>query len=193
MESFLSLFFSALSLASTQPAPVTKVQEVPSIIQIQPATVKAAELYYPPRNIKINKINLNAPILSVGAADDGTQMVPDDNATTSWWKYGAKPGEKGSAVIAGHYKVEDGTPGVFFRLNEVVVGDVLSVFDEMGIEQKFEVVDRKVFSVAEFPTGEIYENADTRRVNLVTCTGEYLKEKNDYSHRLVLYTKRIDL
>lgn len=192
MLGLLSIFFSALSLGVVPSEPVQPPREVSPVVEIQPATVKAAEQYFSPVNLKISSINLNVPVLSVGADVDGTQLVPDDNGTVSWWKYGAKPGEVGSAVLAGHYKIDDGSPGVFYRLNEVKIGEMVSVTDEHGVEQQFRVVDRKIFPVPEFPTIDIYENSDSESLNLVTCTGEYISETNNYTHRLVIYTEKVE-
>lgn len=148
----------------------------------------AAELFHPPASVLIPKISLNAPVQPVGADSDGTQLVPSDNKTTSWWKHGAKPGEHGSAVIAGHYKVGNGSPGVFYRLNEVQVGENITVVDVEGQELTFKVVEREIYPVEEFPTNHIYSDKENKSLNLVTCTGSYLADQDDYSHRLVLYT-----
>src|SRR5690606_24465788 len=117
----------------------------------------------------ISSIGLDAPVVSVGANEKGLQEVPSDKDTVSWRKPGFKPGKKGSAVFAGHFKVEDGSPGVFYTLNQVKVGDTIELTDEIGQPLKFTVNDTKVYSVADFPTEDIYMNTDSNRIVLVTC------------------------
>lgn len=198
MAQVLSLLFALLSSVSYNnpadlniPAESEVLEEKPTFVELVQPSVHAAEVFYSPSRLKISTISLDAPVLSVGADVDGTQFVPADNKTLSWWKHGAKPGEKGSSVLAGHYKIADGSPGVFYRLNEVKVGETISVLDENGAEQSFKVMDRKIFSVSEFPTKDIYNNTDSEQVNLVTCTGDYIPETNNYTHRLVLYTEKV--
>lgn len=184
------LLVSTISFAFNQPQPVPQPQETSALINLTPQTVQAADLYYEPRKLSIDKINLDVPVISVGKDKNGLQEVPADNGTVSWWKFGARPGEKGSAVLAGHYKIEDGSPGVFYRLNEVKIGDKISITDENGAKQEFEVVNTEIYSVADFPTKNIYADKSGESLNLVTCTGEFLPEKNDYSHRFVVYAKK---
>src|SRR5690606_13342461 len=156
MTGLLSFFFSVLSLAAINPASDNLHQGSPTVITTQVPIVHAAEQVYLPSTLNIPTINLQVPILSVGAAADGTQAVPADNSTVSWWKYGAKPGERGSAVLAGHFKIEDGSPGVFYNLNRVKVGENIEITDDQGNIQQFRVVDRKIYSVEDFPTQQIY-------------------------------------
>jgi LPXTG-site transpeptidase (sortase) family protein len=140
-----------------------------------------------PTNIKLDRIRLNAPITRSGKTPDGRPEVPPDHATAGWWQYGAKPGESGNAVLAGHFKIADGSPGVFYHLNQVKLGDQFTVTAADTTVQTFTVVDLGIYTVADFPLQKIYGSKDAKRLNLVTCTGTFLPEKNDYTHRLVVY------
>ncbi len=153
--------------------------------------VKAAEIKKGrPKKLEIAAIGLKVNIVIVGADHDGRMSVPSDNKTVSWWKFGAIPGEMGSAVLAGHYKLEDGTPGVFYDLNRVKVGDLINMADEFGAKQKFKVREIKIFKVEDFPLNEVYANSGGKYLNLVTCAGNYLTKVKDYSHRLVIFTQK---
>lgn len=191
MTGLLTFIFSVLSLAVVKPVSELPPQETPTVVVAQAPIIHAAEQYFPPSRLIIDSIDMNVPVVSVGADKDGTQSVPADNGTVSWWKYGAKPGENGSAVLAGHYKVESGAPGVFYNLNNIKVGDVVLLNDENGSELKFQVVDKKIFKLEEFPTMEIYTNKDKQSLNMVTCIGDYVSDIGTYTHRLVVYTRKV--
>lgn len=155
---------------------------------VTPGTVYAAEtIPSQPVQLRIERISVLAQVVTVGANDYGNMPVPSDNATASWWRHGAKPGQLGSAVIAGHFKIDDGSPGVFFRLNQIQVGDVIEVKDEQNMARKFEVVDLQIYPKDQFPLEQVYQAKDAHKLNLITCTGTYLPSINDYSHRLVVY------
>ncbi len=140
-----------------------------------------------PVKVIIEQIGLNAPVIEEGKTSDGRMGVPSDNSTVGWWKFGTSPGELGSAVLAGHYKIEDGSPGVFYRLSDVKLGDEIKIVDSKGQIKIFEIVEREVYPEKDFPIQKVYSQKDVKRLNLITCTGNYIPELNDYSHRLVVY------
>jgi LPXTG-site transpeptidase (sortase) family protein len=141
-----------------------------------------------PRKISIPSLNISSDVLAMGAGDDGLMIVPEEEGITSWWKFGAKPGEMGSAVIAGHNTLERNRDGVFLNLEKIETGEEIITTDEFGNELKFRVTDKKVFAVEEFPTKEVHEANDAKRLNLITCAGEYLASLGGYTHRMVVYT-----
>ncbi|WP_234448087.1 class F sortase [Virgibacillus salexigens] len=74
--------------------------------------IKDKEYHLTPKKITIDAIDVKSEIESVGLLDNGEMAVPEDFTKTGWFDLGTKPGNRGSAVIAGH--VDDKTgPGVF--------------------------------------------------------------------------------
>jgi sortase (surface protein transpeptidase) len=69
---------------------------------------------------------------SVGMDQQGRMDVPKDVVNVAWYQLGVKPGEVGNAVFAGHYDKPDGSPAVFYDLNQLQSGDELIVEDEDG-------------------------------------------------------------
>lgn len=45
-------------------------------------------------------IGVDASVVSVGITPDGEMDIPKDPAHVAWFKFGPRPGESGSAVIA---------------------------------------------------------------------------------------------
>jgi sortase A len=145
-----------------------------------------------PQNLLIPKISLVAPIVESGKTESGNMYVPPDDKTIGWWKFGVKPGEIGSAVLAGHFRVNSGAPGVFYNLDQITVGDEIDIIKTGGEVLKFSVIRREVYPVDLFPLTDFFNSNDAKKLNLITCSGKYLRDKKDYSHRLAIYAVLID-
>jgi hypothetical protein len=42
------------------------------------------------------------------------------------------------------------------------------------------------------PADELFNRADTARLNLITCAGSLTRNRTTYDHRLVIYTKLVN-
>ena len=58
-----------------------------------------------PLNLSIPKIRLNVSLEHIGLTTQGEMAVPDGIGNAGWYNLGPRPGEKGNAVIDGHYGV----------------------------------------------------------------------------------------
>src|SRR5688572_8435793 len=56
----------------------------------------------PPTRLEIPSLGIDAAVQEVGITKKGTMGVPRGYDEAGWYKYGAAPGELGSAVLAGH-------------------------------------------------------------------------------------------
>jgi sortase A len=52
--------------------------------------------------LQIPSIKVDAAIQYVGLTGSGSMEVPQGRADVAWYKFGPRPGDLGSAVIAGH-------------------------------------------------------------------------------------------
>jgi LPXTG-site transpeptidase (sortase) family protein len=143
-----------------------------------------------PVRLKLPKINVDAPIEQVGLTSDGALDVPKGPANTGWYNAGPRPGENGSAVIDGHFDLENNPRGVFFDLNKLQAGDKLSVEDETGTTITFVVREsRKYDPNADAST--VFRSSDGKaHLNLITCSGVWDTAQQSYSNRLVVFTDR---
>jgi LPXTG-site transpeptidase (sortase) family protein len=100
---------------------------------------------------------------------------------------GPRPGETGSAVIAGHYGWRKGAPAVFDGLRALAKGDKLFVEGRDGIAVVFIV--RKVMTYGENDdASDVFGSSDGRaHLNLITCEGVWNKASGSYSNRLVVF------
>ncbi|HUX35926.1 MAG TPA: sortase [Candidatus Paceibacterota bacterium] len=141
-----------------------------------------------PIRLKIPKINVDAPIISVGITSDGTMGVPKGPAEVAWFDLGPRPGEVGSAVIAGHFGPwKSGGGSVFDDLNKLSKGDKLYVDDGNGTT--FIFVVREIRILGKNDDGSVVFNSSDGKahLNLVTCEGTWDKVLKTYSNRLVVF------
>jgi len=134
----------------------------------------------------IPSINVNSKIQYLGITSKGEMEVPNNINDVGWFKFGSRPGEKGSAVIAGHFNGENNQEGVFANLDKLKVGDKLSVVDDKGITTSFTVREIRTYSpgFAE----EVFSSNDAPHLNLITCDGLWDGAKKSYDKRLVIFS-----
>lgn len=138
-----------------------------------------------PSRLTIPAINVNAVIQFVGVTVKGTMEVPTNTTDVGWFKLGPRPGEIGSAVIAGHVDGKSGEDAVFTNLYKLKVGDKLYVEDDKGTSITFVVRESHAYNpgFAE----EVFSSNDNAHLNLVTCDGVWDGVKKSYSKRLVVF------
>ena len=90
-----------------------------------------------PVRLKIPKLNVNAGLDYVGLTPAGELGVPKGPASAGWYDLGPRPGEKGNAVIDGHFGYKNNIPAVFDNLHILQKGDNLYVEDEKGKTRYF--------------------------------------------------------
>jgi sortase A len=143
-----------------------------------------------PVSFSIPKLGIeNANIESVGLDKENKMDIPKKDQDVAWYNLGAKPGEAGNAVMAGHLDTKTGAPAVFYEINKLKPGDELSVKDKDGKIYKYAVIEVKTYELDEFPLEEVFGAGDKPRLNLITCEGNYDKSSKLYSQRLVVYSE----
>jgi hypothetical protein len=162
------------------------------------ATAQADQRDLAPARLIIPRIGLDAKILPLGPDANGAMQAPRQGSPKDpiwsevyWWDVGTVPGETGNAVIAGHVNRPDGSPSTFTRLNELRVGDTITVETVSGLMLTFRVTEKGTPSVyvrgSDDPTmGRIFGPALEPHLNLMTCWGEW--DGKQYNKRLVIYS-----
>lgn len=139
-----------------------------------------------PMRLKIPKINVDAAVEYVGLTAKGTMDVPINTIDVGWFKFGSHPGEKGSAVIAGHFDGEDGTSGVFTNLDKLKKGDKLYINYANGVSLSFVVQGSRIYNPGQAP--DVFSSSDSAHLNLVTCDGIWDSFAKSYNKRLVVFS-----
>jgi sortase (surface protein transpeptidase) len=140
-----------------------------------------------PVRLQIPSLNVDAEVESVGIAADGTMETPSLPLKTAWYNLGAKPGEKGSAVIDGHVNWENGSKGVFKDLHDIKPESLILVTDDRGNTHAF-IVTRVATYDYKADATEIFTSKDDRaHLNLITCIGAWDKSKQSYTQRFIVF------
>jgi len=144
-----------------------------------------------PVRLIIPKIGVDAFIESLGLTSDGAMDVPKIPNNVAWFNLGPRPGENGSAVIAGHYGFwKNGSGSIFDNLNKLKKGDEIFIEDKKGTITAFVVRELKRYNQnANVP--EVFNlNDGESHLNLITCEGIWDKNKKTYSDRLIVFTDK---
>ncbi len=141
--------------------------------------------------LKIPKIKVDAPIISVGITQNGAMDAPKSPAEAAWFKFGPYPGDNGSAVIAGHFGPwKKGGGSVFDNLNKLKKGDKIYVEDEKGAGTVFVVRELRTYGKND-DGSSVFGSIDGRaHLNLITCEGIWDKVRKTYSNRLVVFADK---
>lgn len=162
---------------------VTNAQATP--ITISSVVLERASV---PIQLKITSIGVDTTIKPVGLTIDGDMAIDESIDTVAWYQLGPKPGEKASAVIAGHYGWKDGQASVFNKLHTLKAGDRVITFDEKRTETQFIVREIRSYDPSADAT-EVFRSTDGKaHLNLITCIGAWNGSLQTYSERLVVFT-----
>jgi len=138
-----------------------------------------------PVRLRIPAIDVDAPVVPVGRDADGHMEAPDGPKNTGWYERRARPGERGSAVIAGHSGFRTGA-AVFDHLDELDTGDLVYVKDEDGRTVAFVVRESRLYDWdASVP--EVFRRDDGVYLNLITCTGGWNPVVGTSTKRIVVF------
>lgn len=141
-----------------------------------------------PERLIIPKLGIDASVESVGQDSQGRMDVPKADADVGWYNMGYKPGENGSAVMAGHFDTVTGAPAVFYNINKLVPGDLLKVVGTNGQTLTYTVTDATAYPFDQVPLQAIFASKGTPQLNLITCDGVWNPGAHNYSQRLVVYS-----
>jgi sortase (surface protein transpeptidase) len=144
-----------------------------------------------PKYLTISKININSAVESVGLDSQGRMDVPKGADNVGWYNLGAKPGQKGNVVFDGHLDKATGEPAVFWNLKKVLPGDTIAVSDDQGQRYTYKVTQTKSYPWDNFPLQDVFGPTDKSRLNLITCSGAWDKQTQNYSTRTVVYSELI--
>jgi LPXTG-site transpeptidase (sortase) family protein len=144
-----------------------------------------------PVRLKIPKINVDAAFEYVGLDPLGAMDIPKGPANVAWFNLGPRPGENGSAVIAGHYgRWKNGEGSVFDNLNKLGKGDRVYVEDENGAIISFVVRESRKYD-PEADASDVFGSNDGKsHLNLITCEGVWNETEKSYSSRLVVFADK---
>ncbi|MFF8590425.1 class F sortase [Streptomyces sp. NPDC015220] len=130
----------------------------------------------PPTRIRIPSIRVDAPMTGLGLTASGSLDVPpaDEDNLAGWYEAGTAPGERGTAIVAGHVDNTRG-PAVFYDLGALKKGSVIEVERRDGEVAVFTVDAVEVYEAKDFPDERVYGAAKRPELRVITCGGGYSK------------------
>lgn len=141
-----------------------------------------------PKKLEIPSLGINAKIKAKGLTRDKKMQAPSNSGHVAWYRHGARPGETGNAVLAGHLDTATSAEGVFANLKDIKVGADVYVTDSKNNSLHFTVTKIAAYTSQDAPLSEIFGASDTPRLNLITCDGKWDRKKHQYQKRLVVYS-----
>ena len=143
-----------------------------------------------PVYLSIPVIGVHTRLIRLGLTAQGTLQVPATTSVAGWYTGGPRPGQVGSAVIAGHIDSYLG-PGVFFRLRLLRPGDHVYVRHAGGTLAVFRVYAEHSYPKDHFPTDKVYGPAPDPELRLITCGGTFNPAIGSYLNNVVVYAAQI--
>jgi sortase A len=141
-----------------------------------------------PSRLLVPALSIDAHVQLVGLNSKGAMQAPSNFTDVAWYHFGTVPGQLGSAVIDGHVDNGLGLPGVFKHLGDIEVGDDVYIVSKDGTKLHFRVSEIEAYPYTDAPTEKIFNSRDQARLTLITCTGTWVRGKDTYNERLVVYT-----
>ncbi|MFD8900648.1 class F sortase [Streptomyces ardesiacus] len=141
----------------------------------------------PPDRVRIPAIGVDAPLTGLGLTDTGSLDVPpaEKKNLAGWYEAGTTPGERGTAVVAGHVDNARG-PAVFYRLGALKKGSTIEVDRRDGGLAVFTVDAVEVYAADAFPDEKVYSAADRPELRVITCGGAYSRSTG-YQGNVVVF------
>ena len=142
--------------------------------------------------VRLPRLDIDAPIVTLGVDPDGTMQSPNNPTDVAWYNFSARPGELSNVVMAGHLDYVDYGPAVFYRLKDARIGDELELDLVDGSVARYRVLRVTTYDETTAPVLDIVGPTDVETVTLITCGGSFDPLSREYDKRVVLRAERID-
>jgi len=154
-----------------------------------------------PTRLAIPSLYLDAPMIPLGMTADSQPEVPKRPDQVAWYpSFSSAPGQAGNAVLTGHvdWQTPDGAPipGVFYRLREMRIGDLIEVTLEDGSKLQYRVRANVATEYNDPRIVDVMQGTDKDVITVITCGGAWVKDRSEpnggnYSHRVIVRAERV--
>ncbi len=182
--------FSVTLVHAVWYAPDIQVSDASVVATSTPAQLAADSKEYPSR-LTIPKLQIDANVQKVGIAKSGAMAVPSNFTDVAWYRYGALPGQSGTAVFDGHVDNGLSLAGVFKHLDSIQAGDDIYVQTASGTKLHYVVSGVVLYPYQNVPMADITAKTGASRLALITCDGAWVQGQRTYDHRLVVYANLV--
>ena len=142
-----------------------------------------------PASIAIPAIGVQATF-EVKEIVGGELQEPTDENVVTWYKNTNRLGETGNIVVAGHLNYWGVPEAVFFKLNTLKQGDLITVTGADGGTYTYAVTSVQSVPIADGPAAWVAPT-DKETITLMTCGGEWDSSISEYDSRTVVTAVRV--
>ncbi len=183
------------------PSTATPVPTVaPVVINPQPSSAATPELSNSPVvYVSIERLGVEASVMELGLDADRVPLVPNNSNTpvgyhaadmVAWYNFSTKPGHGGNVVLSGHVNWL-GRQGVFGRIKDLEVGDIIRVFLQDGNAFTYQVTENMDIPWDDPEAVQLMLPTDDEVVTLITCGGTWVPDRSstiggNYTHRTIV-------
>ena len=128
----------------------------------------------------------------MGVNNDGSIQAPRNIFDAGWYNGSVKPGDIGAMFIDAHASGPT-REGLFAYLDKLAEGDEIQIEKGDGTRLTYRVAHTETVALADIdmrkallPHGNIL-----RGLNLMTCTGKWLDDKQTYDQRVIVYAEQL--
>lgn len=143
-----------------------------------------------PVAVHIPSVGIRSGLERLGLDAEGAIETPRAWESAGWYRGGTRPGQQGAAVILGHVDSTTG-PAVFARLRDLRPGDRVRVRRGDGSVAVFSVDRLEQHRKTRFPTADVYFPTPEPTLRLVTCGGDFDRDRGSYRDNLVVFASLV--
>ena len=152
-----------------------------------------------PARMVIDKMGVDAPIITLGLDANRLPEVPNGPDTVAWYDFSAKPGQGSNAVFSGHVDwTVNGQPvtAVFWRLGELEEGDVVRLTLEDGSELLYRVTNNVTIRYDDPDGVKVMDETPNDVITLISCGGTWVPDPSsplggNYTQRVIVRAERV--
>jgi LPXTG-site transpeptidase (sortase) family protein len=160
-----------------------------------------------PARLLIPSLYVDAPIIPKGVKAGAVPEVPDRPDQVAWYPpqpeyptFSSYPGRSSNSVMAGHvdWQTQAGAPipGVFYRLREMKIGQLVEVVLEDGTRLQYRVTGNVATKYDDPEVARVMEQTNREVITMITCGGSWVSSSRgpnggNYSHRIIVRAERV--
>jgi LPXTG-site transpeptidase (sortase) family protein len=160
-----------------------------SLVHSAPINYEEADSQFGhPIRVNIQALSVQSRVMPVSSYG-GVMEIPEDISRVGWYVGGSSPGDaEGSAVLVGHRDGVGSGRGAFYGIENLEMGDHISVISSEGFRLTYAVVEVEVVDKdsIENIAASIFTKSGEPRLTLITCGGAYVKDDGGYDSNVIV-------
>ncbi len=183
---------TTVAVMTRVPAPAAEAAPGRALFDPVPAAPQPVPVVAGATTLDVPRLGIHhSSLIDLGVDASGVLIPPPSTAVAGWLTGSAVPGEVGPSIIAGHVDSYLG-PGIFFRLDTLRAGDMVSVGRSDGVTVRYKVTGVIIVPKNQFPTDQVYGPTPGSELRLITCGGEFDHKARRYLRNVVVSAVYVD-